>query len=90
MIENTIKVQADIGMLFEGIETLVFVGDTNEPIETIESYESLINKHLESYVARGVINAVHHDEIDGFITKLKSVHEYAEQQAKLLGWEAGA
>ena len=83
-----IEVQPATWMSCEGVETSVSGGNTDEPqIETTETYETLIDKQLESYIFDGKIAALHHDETAAFIAKLKSMYEYAEQQAKLLGWK---
>ena len=88
MAKNFIEVDTYMWMMHEGIETSVYIGQSDEPIEITESYESLIDQHLEAYIFDGKISALHHDETAAFIAKLKSMVEYAEQQAKLLGWDA--
>ena len=83
-----IEVQPDTWMSCEGIETSVSIGKTDEPqIETLESYETLINKQLESYIFDGKIAQIHQDEAAAFIAELKKMYEYAEKRAKELGWE---
>jgi len=86
MARNFIEVDTNSWMLLEGIETSIFIGQADEPIEITESYESLIDKHLDSYIFHGKIAALHDDETAAFITKLKSMAEYAECRAKELGW----
>ena len=87
MARQIIEVQTDTWMLCEGIETSVFIGETDEPIEIAESYESLIDQHLNSYIFGRKIAALHYDETAAFIAKMKEVAEYAERRAKELGWE---
>ena len=87
MAKNFIEVDTYTWMMHEGIETSVYIGQSDEPIEITESYESLIDKHLASYIFHDKISALHDDETAAFIAKLKSMAEYAERRAKELGWE---
>ena len=88
MAKNFIEVDTYTWMMHEGIETSVYIGQSNEPIEITESYESLIDQHLEAYIFDGKIAALHHDETAAFIAKMKEMAEYAECRAKELGWES--
>jgi hypothetical protein len=88
MAKNFIEVDTYTWMLHEGIETSVYIGQSDEPIEITESYESLIDQHLEAYIFDGKISALHHDETAAFIAKMKEMAEYAECRAKELGWES--
>jgi len=90
MVRNIIEVQAYTWIMSGGIETSVYIGQSDEPIEITESYESLIDQHLESYIFDGKISALHHDETAVFIAKMKEMYEYAERRAKELGWEVEA
>ena len=91
MAKNFIEVDTYTRMMHEGIETSVYIGQSDEPIEITESYESLIDQHLEVYIFfDGKISALHHDETAAFIAKMKEMYEYAERRAKELGWEAEA
>ena len=87
MAKNFIEVDTYTWMMHEGIETSVYIGQSDEPIEITESYESLIDQHLEAYIFDGKISALHHDETAAFIAKMKEMVEYAERRAKELGWE---
>jgi hypothetical protein len=87
MAKNFIEVDTYTWMMHEGIETSVYIGQSDEPIEITESYESLIDQHLEAYIFDGKISALHHDETAAFIAKMKEMAEYSERRAKELGWE---
>lgn len=87
MAKNFIEIDTYTWMMHKGIETSVYIGQSDEPIEITESYESLIDKHFASYTVHDKIAALHDDETATFIAKLKSIAEYAECRAKELGWK---
>ncbi len=86
MVAKYLEVDADGWLTDEGVEITVYLGNGDDPqVEVTHSYESLIDKHLETYLFYGKIAELHKDEATRFIAKMKEMYEYAEKRARELG-----
>ena len=78
-----LEVEAGSWLTATGIETTVYIGDVDMPqVVTIESFEPLIDKVLESYGFGDIIAIIHKEEVDQLLATLKNAYEYAEKKVR--------
>lgn len=84
----SLDVEAGTWLTETGIETTVYIGDVDMPqVVTIESFEPLIDKALESYGFRDSLASVHKEEVEQLLTTLKNAYEYAERRVQEIGFD---
>jgi len=78
-----LEVEAGSWLTKTGIETTVYIGDVDMPqVVTIESFEPLIDKVLESYGFGDIIASIHKEEVEQLLATLKNAYEYAEKKVR--------
>jgi len=83
----TLEVEAGAWLTKTGIETTVYIGDVDMPqVVTIESFEPLIDKVLESYGFGDTMANMHKEEVEQLLATLKNAYEYAERRVQELGF----
>ena len=81
-----VDVEIDLLLSIDGIEASAFLGNTDEPqIKGQVPFKVLIDESLDVLVFGGWREA--YEDVAEFVSKLKSLHEYAEKRVKELGWE---
>lgn len=88
-MDNTkVSLEVDAGswLTETGIETTVYIGDVDMPqVVTIESFELLIDKALESYGFGGAMANINNEEVEQLLAALKNAYEYAERRVREIG-----
>jgi hypothetical protein len=78
-----LEVEAGSWLTATGIETTVYIGNVDMPqVVTIESFEPLIDKVLESYGFGDIIAITHKEEVEQLLATLKNAYEYAEKKVR--------
>ena len=78
-----LEVEAGSWLTKTGIETTVYIGNVDMPqVVTIESFEPLIDKALESYGFGDTMDSIHKEEVEQLLATLKNAYEYAEKKVR--------
>lgn len=86
-IKVSLEVEAGSWLTKTGIETTVYIGDVDMPqVVTIESFEPLIDKVLESYGFGDIMASIHKEEVEQLLATLKNAYEYAERRVQEIGF----
>ena len=89
-MDNTkvsLEVEAGSWLTETGIETTVYIGNVDMPqVVTIESFEPLIDKALESYGFGDTMANIHKEEVNRLLATLKNAYEYAERRVQEIGF----
>ena len=86
-IKVSLEVEAGSWLTETGIETTVYIGNVDMPqVVTIESFEPLIDKALESYGFGDTMASIHKEEVEQLLATLKNAYEYGERRVQELGF----
>ena len=85
-IKLSVETTADIDP--EGIQTVVFIGDTDIPqVEVIEPWEDIIDLNIQYYTVRGKFAELHRNDINMLIYSLQNALELLNKKVDEIGYE---
>ena len=88
MTDIKLRVDASADLAPDGIQTLVFIGDTDIPqVEVIEPWEDIIDRNVQYYTVRGKIAELHRKDINMLNYSLQNALELLNKKVDEIGYE---
>lgn len=88
MSDIKIRVDSTADIAPEGIQTVVFIGDVDNPqLNHVETWEDIIERNVRYYTVRGKIPERHRNDVNMLIYSLQNALELLNEKVDKIGYE---
>ena len=88
MANITLRVDSTADIAPEGIQTVVFIGDIDNPqVDIVETWEDIIERNVQYYTIKGKITERHRNDVNMLIFSLQNALDLLNKKVDEIGYE---
>lgn len=88
MADIKLRVDSCADVAPEGIQTVVFIGDVDNPqVNYVETWEDIIERNVRYYTIKGKIAERHRNDVNMLIYSLQNALELLNKKVDEIGYE---